>query len=153
MDVFFHKDGQVLVKGEKRNNRGVSIGITGGQSTTNKFTDVAEPHVGRGTERYGYLFPLMSEVMEHMAQQSGVHSYYNDNDEILQEHMDSWSKKCSNHPDNQLQHISVLLYIADLSCVKGSDNYLHPHCDDENCPVPSFDWLASVWKRIYFPHI
>jgi hypothetical protein len=30
---------------------------------------------------------------------------------------------------------------------------LHPHCDDQNCPIPEFDWLASVWKRIYFKHI
>ena len=37
--------------------------------------------------------------------------------------------------------------------MKGGDSYLHPHCDDQNCPIPSFDWLASVWKRIYFPHI
>jgi hypothetical protein len=153
MDAFFHKEGQVLVKDVVRHNRGFSIGITGGQSTSKKLSDVAKPSVMRGTQRYGYLFMLLSQVREYMADQAGVDSFYQDNDTILQEHMASWTRTCSTDPDNKLQHISIILYLGELSFVKGSDSYLHPHCDDENCPIPSFDWLASVWKRIYFPHI
>ena len=102
MDAFFHKEGQVLVKYEVQNNCGFSIGITGDQLTSKKFYDVAKPSVMRVTQRYGYLFLLMLQVMEHMAEQAGVDSYYKDNDTILQEHMDSWTWKCSMDPDNKL---------------------------------------------------
>jgi hypothetical protein len=153
MDAFFFKEGQVVVKNERRNNRGFSIGVAGGQSTSKKTTEVAEPNITKGTQRYEYLFPLMSEVMDYLAEKSSVETFFIDDDKGMQAHMDSWSKKCSTDPRNKLQHISVLLYLGELPFVKGRDSNLHPHCDEENCPITSFDWLASVWKRIYFPHI
>jgi hypothetical protein len=132
------------VKNDRQNKQGFSIGVAGGQSTTKKVTELAEPNIMNGAQCYEYLFPLMSQVMDYLAEKSSSQlNFFKDDDEALQLHMDSWSKTFSTDPKNKLQHISVLLYLGDLSGVRGRDSNLHPHCDAENCPIPSFDWLLA----------
>jgi hypothetical protein len=127
----------------KRGNRGISLGYTGGHSLRKDLiTGIAEPQIVVDTWRYIPVAKKFTKLQRAMATASGFKLF---DETLFPERQFKWAEKIDEGVMNEL--FSLLYLVHDDPKSLAFSDWLRKHVDSQNCPHWSF--LSFAWKTFF----
>ena len=131
----------------KRGNRGISLGYTGGHSLRKEaITGIAEPQIVVDTWRYIPVAKKFTELQRAMASEAGFELI---DEALFPDRQYKWAQKIDEGVANEL--FSLLFLVHDDPKSLAFSDWLQKHVDSQNCPHWSF--LGFAWKTFFYQPI
>jgi hypothetical protein len=146
-DLLFPSPGTVPIL-NSRQNREVTIGFTGLQSTARNPTSggIAEPSLIHGTKQYARVFVKLTLLAKSQAGSAGFEEPFSNLSGDFATRRE-FAQKID--PANEIENVSFLAYVHEFAYVESFLDWLKAHFDHENCPHLTWDVAMSAWKTMY----
>jgi hypothetical protein len=133
----------LIASRNKRGNRGISLGYTGGHSLRkDEITGIAEPQITVDTWRYIPAAKKFTKLQQAMASEAGFQLI---DESRYPDRQFKWAQKIDEEVMNEL--FSLLYLVHDDPKSLAFSDWLRKHVDSQNCPDWSF--LGFTWHTFF----